>query len=81
MATEHDLTEQDEQVLEAISRLENADATPTIASLARETDLSTDEVEAATGRLTDADLIRERRVELDADAVGAGREYTVRARG
>lgn len=79
MAEELELEEHERQVLSAISAIEAGSGTATVAALARETGLSTDVVEDATSRLTDLKLVRERRVELDDDAVGAGREFTVRA--
>lgn len=80
MAEQIDLDEREQEVFEAISRLEDRGETATVAAAARETDLDTDEVEAALTTLTGANLVRERRAELDEDATGHGREYTVQAR-
>lgn len=79
MPEQIDLDEREQQVFEALSRLESRGETPTVAAAARETGLDTDAVDAALTTLTDAKLVRERRAELDDDATGHGREYSVRA--
>lgn len=79
MAEEIDLNETDQRVLEAVTELETRGETPTIAAAARETGLDAGDVERALHTLTEARLVRERRAELDEDATGSGREYTVRA--
>lgn len=78
MAQRIELEPRDETVLEAVTRLETRGETATVAATARETGLNSDEVERSLSRLTEVDLVRERRVELDDDATGHGREYTVR---
>jgi DNA-binding IclR family transcriptional regulator len=78
MAERIDLDVREQQVLEAVSDLETRGETATIAAAARTTGLDPAQVEQALGTLTRENLVRERRVELDADATGSGREYTVR---
>jgi hypothetical protein len=78
MAQRIDLDEREQQVFEAVTRLETRGETATVSAAARESGLDTDEVEAALTTLTGVDLVRERRVELDDDATGSGREYSVR---
>ena len=79
MADEVEITEQEQQVFEAVAALEGSHETATIAQVAAQTGLDERKVEELLGRLTTThDLVREVRVENDPDATGVGREYVVK---
>ena len=81
MTEEVPLTAGEQDVLAAVTRLEQGDDTATIQRVADETGLDVHRAEELLGRLaTTHDLIRERRTELDPNATGAGREYVVKSR-
>ena len=79
MADPTPLSPEEDRVFRAVTRLEQADDTPTIRRVAEETGLDAHRAEEVLGELaTTHDLIRERRTELDPDATGVGREYEVK---
>ena len=80
MAEDVDLTTEEQQVFGAVASLERDDVTATIRQVADRTGLDPHRAEEVLGRLaTQHDLIREVRTELDDDATGVGRQYTVKA--
>lgn len=81
MADDVDLSTEEQRVLEAVTRLEAADDTATIRRVAEETDLEPHRAEEVLGRLaTTHDMLREHRTELDDEATGVGRAYSVKSR-
>lgn len=76
-----DLSTDEQQVLQAVSRLEAEDDTATVRRVADVTGIEVRRAEQLLGRLAAThDLLRERRTELDPEAAGHGREYVVKAR-
>lgn len=81
MADDVDLTPDEASVLEAVTRLEARDDTATVRRVAEETGMDPHRAEEVLGRLaTTHDLVREHRAELDGDATGVGRVYTIKSR-